>query len=164
MSRHRPDKPHVLAENEGPLDDVTDEEGDEFEEEEEDEEETPCVVLGRLSDLKGFGDPGLLRRHGERPVWFMIQDDADFMTLFDTHPEKPVPPALSRSIMDVLRAFAASESDALQAVLGSTDKIEFGFHEGASIDEVTEAFEEDGFDVAFVLQDGRVVEPIDEDE
>jgi hypothetical protein len=139
-----------------------DEEGDEEEDEGEDEEETPCVVLGRLSDLRGYGDPGLLRKHGERPVWFIIQDDADFMTLFDRHRERPVPPALSRSIMDVLRSFAASESDALQTVLGSTDTIEFGFHEGASVDEVTEVFEEDGFDVAFVLRDGKVVDEVDD--
>ena len=148
---------------EGADDEFDDEEVGEGEDEEgDDEEETPCVVLGRLSDLRGYGDPGLLRKHGDRPVWFMIQDDADFMTLFDRHRERPVPPALSRSIMDVLRSFAASESDALQTVLGSTDTIEFGFHEGASVDEVTEVFEEDGFDVAFVLRDGKVVDEVDE--
>jgi hypothetical protein len=160
MRRAKPDKPAVFAENERPFDDAEAEEDDE--ELEGEDEDFPCVVLGRLSDLRGFGDSGLLRKHGDRPVWFMIQDDADFMTLFDRHPERPVPPALSRSIMDVLRSFAAAESDALQAVLGSTDAIEFGFHERASVDEVTEAFEEDGFDVAFVLRDGKVVDDADD--
>lgn len=156
------DKPSVIIgdehEDEGPLDEAD----EDFED--DDGEEVPCVVLGRLSDLRGYGDAGLLRKHGDRPVWFMIQDDADFVTLFDKHPERPVPPALSRSIMDVLRSFAASESDALQTVLGATDTIEFGFHERASIDEVAEAFEDDGFDVAFVLQDGKVVADVDEDD
>lgn len=143
--------------------DTDDEIGDEFDDaEDDDEEETPCVVLGRLSDLKGFGDPALLRKHGDRPVWFMIQNDADFMTLFDKHRERPVPPALSRSIMDVLRSFADTESDALQMVLGATDTLEFGFHEGASLDDVTEAFEDDGFDVAFVLKDGKVIDNVDD--
>jgi hypothetical protein len=54
--------------------------------------------------------------------------------------------------MDVLRSFADSESDALQMVLGATDTIEFGFHEGASFDDVAEAFADDGFDVAFALE------------
>lgn len=164
MGRNKTDKPHVVFEQE-PVSDEVDEDLDEgFDDDDEDIEETPCVVLGRLSDLRGFGDPGLLRKHGDRPVWFMIQDDADFMTLFDKHPERPVAPALSRSIMDVLRSFAAAQSDALQEVLGSTEAIEFGFHERASLDDVTEAFEDDGFDVALVLQDGKVVAEIDDDE
>ena len=66
--------------------------------------------------------------------------------------------------MDSLRSFAAAESDALQAVLGSTDSIEFGFHERASVDDVALAFEEDGFDVAFVLCEGKIVEMVDDDE
>jgi hypothetical protein len=158
MSRNKTDKPTVILEDEGPLDEAEEDFDD------EDAEDAPCVVLGRLADLRGFGDPALLRKHGERPVWFMIQDDADFVTLFDKHPERPVPPALTRSIMDVLRAFAASESDALQTVLGSTDAIEFGFHERASVDDVAEAFEDDGFDVAFALQDGKVVPDVDEED
>lgn len=162
MRRSKTDKPAAFDEEDPSLE-GSDEDFDEGFEDEEGEE-TPCVVLGRLADLRGFGDPGLLRKHGERPVWFMIQDDADFMTLFDRHPERPVPPVLSRSIMDVLRSFAASESDALQTVLGSTDAIEFGFHERASMDDVAEVFEDDGFDVAFVLRDGKVVDEVDEDD
>lgn len=166
MSRQRTDKPLVVGEDKSRLDETEDEfdtQNDE-EDEEDDEDVAPCVVLGRLSDLKGHADAALLRAHGERPVWFMIQDDADFMTLFDKLPERPVPASLSRSIMDVLRSFAASESDALQTVLGSTDAIEFGFHERASVDDVALAFEEDGFDVAFVLSEGKIVEIVDDDE
>ena len=146
------------------IDDETDEETDEDIDgaEDDDEEDVPCVVLGRLSDLKGFGDPAVLRKHGDRPVWFMIQNDAEFMTLFDKHRERRVPAELTRSIMDVLRSFADSESDALQMVLGATDSLEFGFHEGASLDDVAAAFEDDGFDVAFVLQDGKVVDNVDD--
>ncbi len=160
MSRQRTDKPLVVDEDEPRLDETE----DEFDAENDEEDVAPCVVLGRLSDLKGHADAALLRAHGERPVWFMIQDDADFMTLFDKLPERSVPASLSRSIMDVLRSFAASESDALQTVLGSTDAIEFGFHERASVDDVALAFEEDGFDVAFVLSEGKIVEIVDEDE
>lgn len=162
MGPAKPDKSRViLDDDDAPLGDA---EGEDLDDEGDEGEDVPCVVLGRLSDLKGFGDPALLRKHGDRPVWFMIQDDADFMTLFDKHPERPVPPALSRSIMDVLRSFAAAESDALQMVLGSTDAIEFGFHERASVDDVAEAFEDDGFDVACVLRDGKVVEDVDDED
>jgi hypothetical protein len=170
MSRNKNDKPAVSAVEEASVDGVdedVDEDLDDAEDgdaEDDEGEDTPCVVLGRLADLRGYGDPGLLRKHGDRPVWFMIQDDADFMTLFDKHPERRVPPELSRSIMDVLRSFAESESDALQTVLGATDTLQFGFHERASVDDVAEAFEDDGFDVAFVLQDGKVVDNVDDED
>jgi hypothetical protein len=177
MGRKKNDKPVQIIEETPMLGEEADEELDDRDDEdaEDDEDMVPCVVLGRLSDLRGFGDPALLRKHAERPVWFMIQDDADFMTLFDQLPERPVhrlgatpqapfPPAISHSIMDVLRSFAAAESDALQSILGATDSIEFGFHERASVDDVAQAFEEDGFDVAFVLYEGKVVEPVDEDD
>lgn len=168
MGRNKTDKPARIVDENPAFSDADDEfdeaPDDEEGDEEGDEEDVPCVVLGRLQDLRGFGDAALLRKYGERPVWFMIQDDADFMTLFDQLPERPVPPTLSRSIMDILRSFAASESDALQTVLGATDTIEFGFHERASVDDVAMAFEEDGFDVAFVLQDGKVVDNVDDDD
>jgi|GEM_PF-6509962 len=164
MGRAKPDKHAMIIGEEAPLDDAVDEDLEDAVDEDLEDEDVPCVVLGRLSDLKGFGDPALLREHGDRPVWFLIQDDADFVTLFDQHPERPVPQGLSRTIMDVLRAFAASESDALQMVLGSTDAIEFGFHERASVDDVALAFEEDGFDVAYVLREGKVVEDADDED
>jgi len=160
MGRNKTDKPVLALEEKSPFEAEAEAE-DDFDGEEEDEQ-GPCVVLGRLADLRGFGDAALLRQHGERPVWFMIRDDAEFMTLFDQLPERPVPPALSRSIMEVLRSFAAAESDALQSILGATDSIEFGFHERASVDDVAQAFEEDGFDVAFVLYEGKVVDEVDE--
>jgi hypothetical protein len=164
MGGNKNDKPAVFVEDNAPVDEIDEDidGADDDEEDDDDEDETPCVVLGRLSDLKGFGDPGLLRKHGDRPVWFMIENDADFMTLFDKHRERRVAPELSRSVMDVLRSFAAYESDKLQYVLGATDRIEFGFHEGASFDDVLEAFEDDGFDVAIVLKDGKVVDSVDD--
>ncbi len=168
MSDAKSDKPLAIADEEEPLEDVdedVDEEGEEDEcDDEDDEEAVPCVVVGRLADLRGFGDPAVLRKHAERPVWFMIQGDAEFVTLFDKHPEGRVAPALSRSIMDILRSFADVQSDALQLVLGPTDSLEFGFHERASLDDVVEAFEDDGFDVALVLRDGKVVEELEEED
>jgi hypothetical protein len=162
MGRKKTDKPVLAFEENSPFAAEAEPEDEFAGDEDEEDEQGPCVVLGRLADLRGFGDPALLRQHGERPVWFMIRDDAEFMTLFDQLPERPVPPALSRSIMEVLRSFAAAESDALQSILGSTDSIEFGFHERASVDDVATAFEEDGFDVAFVLYEGKVVDEVDE--
>ena len=132
-------------------------------EEEDDDELGPTVVLGRFGDLRGFADAALVKKHAERPIWFLIEDDADLMDLFVRHPEKPVPRATAEALLAVLRSFAAAESDALQALLGPTDKIGFGYHENASFDDVVSSFEEDGFDVTFALYEGKVV-PEDEDD
>src|SRR5690348_12757961 len=128
----------TLAEpSEEPLD--TEEEG---ELEEGDEDEAPRVVVGRLKDLEGYGDAAVRKKYGERPVWFLIEDDADLIELFVRFPEKPIPARTTQDILGSLRAFAAAESDALQEVLGPTDAIGFGFHENASLDDVVGSFED----------------------
>ncbi|MRG95908.1 hypothetical protein [Polyangium spumosum] len=138
-------------------------EGEE-DEEEDDDELGPTVVLGRFGDLRGFADATLVKKHAEKPVWFLIEDDADLMELFVRHPEKPAPRASTEALLGVLRSFAAAESEALQAVLGPTDQIGFGYHENASFDDVVTSFEDDGFEVAFALYEGKVVPEDEEDD
>ena len=140
-------------------------EGAEGEEGEEDDDEIgPTVVLGRFGDLRGFADATLVKKHAEKPIWFLVEDEADLMELFVRHPEKPVPRGAAEALLGVLRSFAAAESDALQALLGPTDQIGFGYHENASFDDVVASFEDDGFEVAFALYEGKVVPEEDEDD
>lgn len=165
MDKRRDQKsrgPAPEQEQPAPLDE--DEVVAEGEDEDEDDELGPTVVVGRFDDLRGFADAALVKKHAERPVWFLVEDDADLMELFVRHPEKPTPRAASEVLLGVLRSFAAAESDALQALIGPTDTIGFGYHEGASFDDVVASFEDDGFDVVFALREGKVVPEEDEDE
>ncbi|MDC0741448.1 hypothetical protein [Polyangium mundeleinium] len=155
--------PAPEQEEPSPLDEEELDEGEEGEEDEDEDELAPTVVLGRFGDLRGFADAALVKKYAERPIWFLIEDDADLMELFVRHPEKPVPRGAAEALLGVLRSFAAAESEALQGVLGPTDQIGFGYHENASFDDVVTSFEEDGFEVAFALYEGKVV-PEDEDD
>jgi len=131
--------------------------------EDEDDELAPRVVIGRFSDLAGFADPALLKKNAERPIWFLIDDDDDLHELFMRFPERPTPRSASEPLLAALRSFAAAESDALQALLGPTDSIGFGYHEGATLDDVVESFEDDGFEVLFAIENGKIV-PEEEDD
>lgn len=132
-------------------------EGEEYEDESDDEEdEGPGVVVGRLRDLGPMVDPALAKQYGDLPVWFLVEDDAELVELFTRIPERPLPQKPTQAILGVLRQFAASESDALQELLGPTDTIGLGFHASANLDEVVESFEDDGFDVLLGLEDGKV--------
>jgi len=130
-----------------------------LEEDEDEEELAPCVVLGRLRDLDTRSDPTLTtlcKKYGERPIWFLIEEDADLVELFVRHPERPLTARTTQDILGALRTFATNHSDALQEVLGPTDAIGFGFHESASLDDVLTSFEDDGFDVALALRNGKI--------
>jgi hypothetical protein len=132
-------------------------EGEEYEDESEDEEDAaPGVVMGRLRDLGGVVDPALVKQYGDLPVWFLIEDDAELVELFDRIPERPLPQKPTQGILGALRQFAASEADALQELLGPTDTIGLGFHASAKLDEVIESFEDDGFEVLLGLEGGKV--------
>ena len=108
--------------------------------------DTARVVVALLADLGAYV-PDRLRVHGERPVWFLPEDDADDVDLFELHPEAPMPRATSDAILAALRAFVADKSDALQAIVGSTDSIELGFHTSASFEDVAASFDADGFEL-----------------
>lgn len=128
-----------------------------------DEEETPHVILAQLKDLDVPLEAKLLRDYGARPVWFLLEMDAELVTVFERLPEDPIPKGHVEAIMGALRGFTQARSDALQVVLGVSDGLHFGFHTDASLDRVREAFEEDGFFVAGTVQGGEIVEAEDEE-
>jgi len=117
----------------------------EEQEPEQEETEGPRVVVARLSDLGPVPPP--LAAHASRPIWFVVEDEADEANLFLRHPEKPVPRAASASVFERIRAFAERETEVLQALLGVTTSIEIGWHTSASYEDVVGSFEEDGFEV-----------------
>jgi hypothetical protein len=123
----------------------------------DDEDEPPRVVLGTVGELASWLSPQIARAHRDRPVWFLLEMDEDFVGLLERIPEAPLDARASRAILDGVRAFGSERSDRLQEWLGPTDAIVFGFHTSASLDEVHRAFEEDGFLVVARLREGRVV-------
>ena len=141
---------------EGPSDeDAADE--DEDAADEDDEDDVPHVVLGTVGELASWLSPMIARAHRDRPVWFLLEMDEDFVTVLERLPEGPMEARIARSILEGVRSFASERSDRLQEWLGPTDSIVFGFHTSASLDEVRKAFEADGFLVVGRLREGRVV-------
>jgi hypothetical protein len=145
------------------VEDETDEELDEAEgeaageDDEDDEDDVPHVVLGTVGELASWLSPMIARAHRDRPVWFLLEMDEDFVTVLERLPEGPMEARIARSILEGVRSFASERSDRLQEWLGPTDSIVFGFHTSASLDEVRKAFEADGFLVVGRLREGRVV-------
>ncbi len=99
----------------------------------------------------------IAKSYGDRPVWFVLEDDSELIGLFDKIPEDPMPKKLSDTILGGIRAFAAERSDALQELLGITDSIAYGFHVDATMKQVRASFEEDGFEITGTIRDGEVV-------
>lgn len=116
----------------------------------------PRVVIARLADLAVAGAPAA---QADRPVWFVLEDDADAVELFSRLPEAPLPRPATQAVFAALRSFAADKTDALQEVLGVTDSIEIGFHASADLEDVAASFEEDGFDVILgAIEGGKLLE------
>jgi hypothetical protein len=133
-------------------------------EENESEDEAPRVIIATLSALGDAVPADVSGRYGDRPVWFHLAMDTDKVEIFDRLPEDPMPKSKSDAILAVIRAYASSHNEDLQAVLGPTDSIQIGFHVDAKLDDVLDSFEDDGFDVVGTIEAGEVVEYDDEDE
>lgn len=125
--------------------------------EEDDEDEPPRVILGRVREVRSWLSPQLAHRHADRPLWFVLEMDEDFVGVFERIAEGPMPTRESSSILSGIREMASEKSDHLQQWLGPTDSIVFGFHASATFEEVQRAFEEDGFLVVGTIREGRVV-------
>lgn len=123
---------------------------------EEEEDDAPLAIIGTVRDLAKWMPPGIAETFGARPVWFILEMDAELVTVFEQIPEDPMPKGKVEAILTGLRTFAKERNTELQTVLGPTDGLSFGFHVDASLDRVIEAFEEDGFEVIEALAEGEV--------
>jgi hypothetical protein len=129
-------------------------------EREDEDEDPPTVVLTRLADLGRYVPDALRKSFGDRPVWFIREDDQELVEIFEHLPEDPMPKGRAHEILRGIRAFAEESSDRLQEVLGVAEGIVYGFHGDATLQRVTAAFEEDGFIVcAGIVQAGEIVVP-----
>ena len=146
-------------ESEEGLDEGEDDEG-EGEDEEGEEDDIPSVVIATLGDLGSYLPDALRKSFGDRPIWFIREDDQELVEIFDRVPEDPMPKGRAHELLRGLRAFAEAESDRLQELIGSAEGIVYGFHGDASLDRVKRAFEEDGFVVCTgILRAGQLVIP-----
>jgi hypothetical protein len=123
---------------------------------EEEEDDAPLAIIGTVRDLAKWMPPGIAETFGARPVWFILEMDAELVTVFEQIPEDPMPKGKVEAILTGLRTFAKERNTELQTVLGPTDGLSFGFHVDASLDRVIEAFEEDGFEVIEAIAEGEV--------
>lgn len=123
---------------------------------EELDEDAPRVVIGTLSEL-ALGSSS----QETRPVWFLRDEDADLVGLIERYPEAPMPPVIVEKLLAGLRQFATNNALDLQTLLGPTERLHYGFHTSAELDEVVESFEDDGFEVLLGLEDGSVSLPSD---
>lgn len=125
-----------------------------------DEVDLPRVVIGTVADF-GAGVPAVVARFPDRPVWFILDSHDRDVGVFERYPEEPLPEAVTTSILGFLRTFSSDHHEDLQSLLGPTDTLRFGFHTSASIEDVVESFEDDGFDVLLGLREGKVDLPED---
>lgn len=133
--------------------------GEKQEQEQDDDvldEDLPRVVIGTFEDM-GTRAPESVARMGDRPIWFINDEHADLVGVFDRYPEEPS--ASSAAVLAFLRSFSTSFGAQLQALLGPASSLRYGFHATASLAEVVESFEDDGFDVLLGIHDGEVVLP-----
>ncbi len=124
--------------------------------EQEEDEAGPGVVLATVADLPGRLPAALIEAHGSRPIWFFAAADERDVGVFERLPEGAFDKGATAAILAALRALSLEESDRLQAFLGQTERIVYGFHADASLDDVAESFEDDGFDVLEAIVDGHV--------
>lgn len=138
-----------------PFDDPP-EQGDDDEVDDEEDEDVPRVVLGT------FGDLGKGTAHADRPIWVLLEQHEPMVGVFERYPEAPMLPADANAVLAAIRQFASDNALNLQTLLGPTDRLRVGFHTSASMEEVVESFEDDGFDVLLGIVLGRVELPEDQ--
>ena len=126
----------VIADHEGSgVDD-----GDES----DDGESGPLVLLGTIGELQ---EADVSDAFAKRPVWFFNNDHASMVGVFDRYPEPVLQGKAGDTLMSILRGYVCKHSACLQTVLGSCCMICVGYHACASLEDVVESFEDDGFDV-----------------
>jgi len=122
-------------------------------EEQDEGDEAPLVVVATVADLSPWMPPKIARQHGARPVWFLLERDASLVGVFQRYAEGPMDQSVTDGILGGLRAFSTDKNQELQLLLGPTDRLQFGFHVSASLEEVVDTFQDDGFDVLSGLAD-----------
>lgn len=124
---------------------------------EDEDEQAPRVIIATVADL-GAWIPDLYRSpYASRPVWFLREQDSQLAAVFERLPEGDMPKDASDAILAGLRSFSLDQNENMQWLLGVTGGMQYGFHVDASLEEVVESFEDDGFIVVPAVKDGRIL-------
>ncbi len=130
----------------------------------DDEDFVPFVVLARIADVLPWMPEGVGKKFATLTCWFLLEDDAELVGVFERVPEDPLSKGQVEAILGGLRAFATERADELQELLGPSDAIGLGFHTDATLTRVQASFEEDGFAIVGRVEGGHVVDPDEDDE
>ena len=115
------------------------------------------MVISTASELGAALPASLAATCGDRPVWFLLAEYSHLVGVFLRHREAKMPKPTSDAILAALRKFSQESSDDLQRLLGVTDAPQYGFHTSASLAQVRESCEEDGFEIIGPIRAGRVI-------
>src|SRR5258708_1039504 len=122
------------------------------------DEEVPRVLIASLGDLGPHLADSLKKTFGKLPIWFIREDGEELVELFDHLPEDPMPKGRAHELLRALRAFSEANSDRLQELLGMSEGLVYGFHGDATLTQVKQSFENDGFFVwEGILRGGNIV-------
>jgi hypothetical protein len=146
---------------------MTDPKEPESKDDDDDDDFVPLVVVAKLADVANWIPEGLGKKFGGLACWFLLEDDAELVELFERAREDPaskMSKAQVAAILGGLRDFATERADELQTVLGPSDSIGLGFHADAPLAKVVASFEDDGFAVVGRIEDGHVIEDDEDDE
>ena len=124
--------------------DVCRREEEEDKEWEDEDDYEPVVLIGTAADL---ADPSVPGRLSDRPVWFHLHEFLEKSTVFERLPEPPFPEADSQLLMEAAKRYGSNNSDKLQMLLGTCERLSVGVHVSASLDDVVGVLTDDGFDV-----------------
>jgi hypothetical protein len=105
----------------------------------------PTVLLFTVAQIETVG-AAAKERFGKCAAWY-FPGGAGQSTLFDRIPEPEVEGAEIDEVMDALTTGNLEHGEDIESVVGSADDIELGFHSGATLEQVRESFEADGFQV-----------------
>lgn len=134
-----------LAQEPGALDD------------EDDDDPAPRVIIATVADLGSWIPEAYRLRHASRPVWFLREGDSQLVGVFERLPEGTMEREASDAILAGLRAFSLDQNENMQWLLGVTGGMQYGFHVDASLEDVVESFEDDGFIVVPAVNEGRIL-------
>ena len=148
-------QPVLDNEPEEVLDEQEEDENERDQEDQDEEAPAPRVLIGRVADLGAYAPRPMSEHEASLVLWFLLTGDANLVGVFSRYPEGSLPSGRSEAILAAMRKFSIDRSAELQQLLGVSDGVQYGFHIDASLDQVAESFEDDGFEIVGVLRDGE---------
>jgi len=106
----------------------------------------PRAMLFPVGDLVGLS-AAARERFGSLGAWLIRGEAVPRSTILDRIPEPAVSGSELDEVMALLGAAARDPEGIVRGLVGSTPSMDFGFHAGASFEQVRASFEADGFEI-----------------